>query len=88
MPSLYAHHMFVQHGQNEVILSFFEVIPPILTEDQAAERRKIVEEVGIVAECVARITIAKASFPNFANAMPQVAEQITHAEPSSQNADD
>jgi hypothetical protein len=76
MPSVYAHHMFIQPGPNEVLLSFFEVIPPVMTEETPEERLRIVQEAGIVAECVARVTIASASFPGFAKAMQQVAEQV------------
>ena len=71
MPSVYAHHMLVQPGQNEVLLSFFEVVPPLIAAsgEPSGEQLRLLQETGVVAECVARITIAIASFPSFAKAM-------------------
>lgn len=92
MPSVYAHHMSIQQGENEVLLSFFEVVPPGTTEQEAEERLKNLQEIGIIAECVAKVTIAKDAFPRFANAMGQVAKQIAILEvqeaQETQDADD
>jgi hypothetical protein len=78
MPTVYAHHMLVQQGEFEVILSFFEVTPPILVEQIAeADRIKFLQETGLIAECVARVTIAKDRFPGFAQALQQIMGQIT-----------
>lgn len=85
MPSVYAHHLLIQPGSNEVTLSFFEVIPPIFTDQPTEERLKLVQETGITAECVARITIAKDTFAGFAKAMQQVVEQITAQETQDAN---
>jgi len=76
MPSVYAHHMLVQRGENEVVVSFFELLPPVFIEETPEERAESVQETGIIAECVARVTIAKNRFPDFAKAMTQVAAQI------------
>ena len=74
MPSLYAHHLFVQQGEHEVILSFFEVMPPLNTsEDQI----KYLQETGLTADCIARITVAKGRFAEFAQAMQQIASQLS-----------
>jgi hypothetical protein len=80
MPSVYAHHMYIQQGQNEVVISFFEVVPPVMTEQATEDRLKTLQEIGVVAECVARVTVAKESFPAFAKAMQQVANQISTPE--------
>lgn len=93
---MYAHHMSIQQGENEVLLSFFEVVPPVVppgtTEQEAEERLKNLQEIGIIAECVAKVTIAKDAFPRFANAMGQVAKQIAILEvqeaQETQDADD
>ena len=79
MPTLYAHHMFVQPAQHDVLLSFFEVIPPLVTAtgEPSPDQLKLLEETGITAECVARITIAKDLFPGFAKAMNDILEQAT-----------
>lgn len=76
MPSVYAHHMFIQPGENEIILSFFEIIPPLVLPGEAEERLKHIQETGVVAECVARITVAIDKLPIFANAMQQFAGQM------------
>jgi len=73
-PSLYAHHMFVQPGEHEVLLSFFEIIPPPLTANPSETELNVVKDAGIVAECIARISIAKARFPGFARAMQEIVD--------------
>ena len=75
MPTLYAHHMVVQPGEHEVTISFFEVVPPLIT-DNSEDQIKLLQEVGIVAECVARITVAKSRFPGFAQVMQQILSQM------------
>ena len=76
LPSLYAHHMLVHPGENEVTLAFFEVVPPLIASDDL-EALKRLEETGITAECIARITVSKARFPAFAEAMQRIASGIT-----------
>jgi len=76
MPTLYAHHMIVQPGEHEVTISFFEVIPPLVLGGPK-EQMKLLQETGIMAECVARITVAKSRYPAFAEAMQQVLSQVT-----------
>ena len=77
MPSLYAHHMFVQQGENEIVIAYFEVVPPLVPPGATEEQIKSIIEAGIASECVARITVAKNRFPAFVQAMQQALEQIT-----------
>jgi hypothetical protein len=64
--------MLVQATDFEVILSFFELKPPIILGDMPPEeQRKILEE-GVVAECVARIAIARARYPDFIKAFTSI----------------
>jgi len=87
MPTVYAHHMLVQQGEFEVVLSFFEVTPPIIIEQIAdTDRLKFLQETGLVAECVARVTIAKDRFPGFAQALQQIVSQITTPRESQDDA--
>jgi hypothetical protein len=99
MPSVYAHHMLVQPGENEVILSFYELILPPFAGQPSDEQLKAIEENGLVADCVARVTIAKNKFPGFAAAMQQIvdflasedkeaAQGITDADNSGNNPQD
>lgn len=86
MPSVYAHHMLIQPGENEVVLSFFEIMPPpVLPGQNLEERLKVIQQSGIPAECIARVTVAWATFPGFAKAMYDMAKQIAAHEES--NAD-
>lgn len=67
MVSRYAHHMLVQATDNEMTLSFFELKPPLVLGGPEAQMEALKK--GILAECVARITIAKARYPEFVKAM-------------------
>ena len=72
MPSRYAHHLIVQPSEDEVVLSFFEVIPPLLlgnVEDHLETLKK-----GVRADCIARITVAKRRYPEFVRAMGSILE--------------
>ena len=57
--------MLVQMGDDEVTLSFFEIIPPIVMDAKTLEK-------GVRADCVARITVARARYPDFVKAMAGV----------------
>ena len=70
MTSRYAHHLMVQGAEHEVVLSFFEVIPPMLS-GTPEEQRAILQK-GVRAECIARITVARARFPEFVKTMQDV----------------
>jgi hypothetical protein len=80
MPSVYAHHMLVQPGEFEVVLSFFEVVAPIVVEQMDPEQRKALLDAGVVAECVAKVTIAKDRFRLFADALREAADRFTPVE--------
>lgn len=89
MPSVYAHHMLIQPGEQEVLISFFELIPPVMLGDNEAQL-KLLQETGIAAECVSRITVAKSRFQGFAAAMQQIASLISSEvseEKGQENAD-
>lgn len=75
MPSVYATNLLVQAFEYEVILSFFEAQPPIFT-GTPEENLEELERVGMRADCVARITIAKDRFENFVKAMQGLSNEI------------
>jgi hypothetical protein len=70
MTSRYAHQLMLQGAENEVVLSFFEVIPPMLTGTPDEQRAILLK--GVRAECVARISVARARFPEFVRAMQEL----------------
>lgn len=76
MTSRYAHHMLVQPGENEVTLSFFEVFPPLLL-GSPEQQKEILQKEGVKAECVARVTIAKARYFGFVKAWESIIEQLS-----------
>lgn len=88
MPSLYAHHMFAQQDDAEVILSFFEVISPIILPGDEEQAFEAMKQTGVTAECIARITIAKQRFPAFAKAIATFAKDLQAQTEEVNNADD
>jgi hypothetical protein len=85
MPTVYAHHMMVQPGEYEVLLSFFEVIPPpSFAPDEDALKK--LQEIGVVADCVARVTIANDRFPGFVKAMADILEVLQGRVPGKEQA--
>jgi hypothetical protein len=74
MVSKYAHQMVVQTLETEVILSFFEVIPPLMLGSE--EEQQKLAAAGIKAECVAKIIFSKTRLPAFVNAMHGVQEKL------------
>ena len=86
-PSVYAHHMLIQPGESEVVLSFFELVPPIFIQETPEERAERIKETGIIADCVARVTIALDRFPLFASAMMETAERVKKVEKQTEQTD-
>lgn len=58
MPLAYATTVVVQHTQDEFVLSFFSVAPPILLGEPEHVRQKQDELNAIPARCVARIVMS------------------------------
>lgn len=77
LASRYAHHMLVQATEFEVTLSFFELKPPVILGDTPPEVVKDILKQGVLAECIARVTIAKARYPEFLQAFTSVVSAIS-----------
>lgn len=71
--SRYAQHLIVQRSQFEVVLSFFEVVPPVLLG--TPEEQKELLKNGVRADCVARIIVANNRYSDFVRAMSSILEQ-------------
>lgn len=67
--SRYATHLVVQHGENEYILSLFEVRPPLLVGRPEETLEKLNQLDAIQANCVARIIVAADRLPEFAKVL-------------------
>jgi len=62
--------MIVQASEIDVTLSFFEIKTPIAIGGIESQREALKD--GVTAECVARVTIAKARFSEFVKAFTNV----------------
>lgn len=67
--SRYASNVFVQPGQYEIILSFFETLPPLLTGSPEENRTKLQELGAVRADCVARVIINPDLIPKLIQAL-------------------
>jgi len=73
-PSVYATNMLIQMSEYEIVISFYEAQPPIFTEKD--DNIEMLKNVGIRADCVAKVTVAKERFKSFVAVMNNFAEQI------------
>lgn len=79
MPSVVAHHMIVSEYDGQTVLMFFEVLPPLIISNDPEDRSKVIDKLkgtGVVAECVAKVTIAQHKLPDFARVLNGVAERF------------
>ena len=67
--SRYASNVFVQAGEQEIFLSFFETVLPILTGSPEENVAKLIEQGGVRAECVARIIVDPELVPKLIQAL-------------------
>ena len=75
MPSVFANNLLIQANSESVLVSFFEtILPPKL--ELTPEDIQELKEVGILAECVARITMPPQAFIQAAEAMGRVAATV------------
>lgn len=79
-PSRYAHHMVIQHDGPDVLLNFFELIPPIFPNDQE-QRSELIDalksgKTGLNSVCTSRIRVSKLQFGAFADLFQRTKEQI------------
>ena len=65
----YSTNLLVQAAENEIILSFFEIIPPILLGSPDDIEAQLEQTEAIKAKCVARIIVSGEKFPDFLKAM-------------------
>src|SRR5258708_6630105 len=61
--SRYANNVFVQQGQYEFIISFFETKLPVLTGTPEENRARLEQLESVRAECVGRIIVAPELVP-------------------------
>lgn len=66
LTSRYANNFIVQHGPGEMIISFFEIEPPIIVGDAEQKRAQTAALTSIRAKCTARIVITVDRAPELA----------------------
>ena len=65
----YASNMFVQAGEYEMILTFFQAKMPLLTGTPEENKTKLEQLDAIKAECVSRIIVPPDLIPNIIKAL-------------------
>lgn len=71
----YATNMVVQHSEQEFILSFFELLPPIIL-GTPQELEKLETMSSVQAECIARIIVSAGRMPKFIEVLQQTLERV------------
>lgn len=67
----YANNIVVQHSEGEFIISFFQVLPPVIVGTSEETQQRIEAIKSVPAQCVARIVISPAKMESFINALTQ-----------------
>ena len=74
--SKYATNMVVQHSDQEFILSFFELLPPMIF-GTPQDLEKLDNMSAVRAECIARVIVSAERMPKFIQALQQTLERVT-----------
>lgn len=69
LQSQYASNVFVQPGEYEIVLSFFETRAPVLTGSPEENLTKLKKLESVQAKCVARIIVAPDLVPKLIQAL-------------------
>jgi len=67
--SRYASNVFVQAGEYELTLSFFETFLPILADSPEENKAKLLQQGSVRAECIARIVVDPDLVPKLIKAL-------------------
>ncbi len=76
MPSVVATEMIVQPSVDGVLMSFFEIIPPIIAPNISSEDLEAMKEAGIAAECVSKVFIPNSKYATFVQTMASILEPV------------
>jgi hypothetical protein len=86
--SRYATNMAIQNTENEFVISFFELQPPLLLGEPDDIQEKLKKIKSVRAECVARVIISNAKMPDFIAALQQNYEKSLEKKARSQEQND
>lgn len=73
--SRYATNLVVQHTEHEFIITFFEIVPPLILGTNKEDKLRNLD--AIRAECVGRIIVARDRMPDFVEALRINLETMT-----------
>ncbi len=79
MPSVYATNMLIQATEQEVVVSFYEAQPPLITEN-LEESLEIINKMGVRADCVAKVTVSYNRFHDFVQLLSDFSEKMKQTE--------
>ena len=83
----YATNLVVQRMENEYLISFFEIKPPILLGEKDEVIRMAKEMKYITANCVAQVIVAADKMPGFVEALSKNLKDISE-EPTGNEAEE
>ncbi|HEX8397504.1 MAG TPA: hypothetical protein VF644_08760, partial [Pyrinomonadaceae bacterium] len=72
LPSVIAHHLTVQPSEDGVLLSFYEVIPPLIRNNTSDDEIKKIRDIGVTAECVSKVFVPGSRYEGFVEAMESI----------------
>lgn len=75
LPALHANNVLIQHTDHEFVLTFFEVLPPVITPDPARQARELARIRAVPARAVARIVMSPGRAKEFVAALQNNLEQ-------------
>lgn len=65
----YATNMVVQRLENEFLISFFEILPPMVLGEPSEISKKLKQINSVTANCVAQIIVSAEKMPAFVDAL-------------------
>jgi hypothetical protein len=68
-PAVYANNVLIQHTDNEFVITFFEILPPLLSPDPERQEEEIARIKSIPARPVAKVVMAAGPAMQFQEAM-------------------
>lgn len=70
-PPVHANQMIVQHTEHEFIVTFFELLPPVVNPDPAIQAQQLAELTSIQARPVAKVVMSAARAREFVAAFAE-----------------
>jgi len=83
--SRYANNMVIQHSDQEFIISFFEVFPPLLF-GTPGDLDKVAALKSVRGECVARVIVSAERLPIFIQALQTNLERFASRQEEKSNS--